>query len=145
MKSSGYRKQKEIHAQFQELMSGKGIESYRQLALRSEISTATMSLLVRGKVQPSVRVTARLSSTLGINPKRLYDILYIKDLQSVEKAERLYQQLSAFSSLSADMLDPAYSATIGKLESLYHQSNPISKAQIIGGLELLVKLYEKAS
>ena len=126
-------------------MSEKGIESYRQLALRSGISTATMSLLVRGKVQPSARVAARLSSTLGVHPKRLYEILYIENPRSVEKAESLYEQISAFSSISPDILNQAYLITIERLKYLYQESNPFIKAQLLGGLELLVKLYQKSS
>jgi len=134
----------EIRRGIEDLVRKRGISSYRKLAQSANYSTASLSLLVRRKLN-SFRpaVGARMSVTLGVEPSTFYSIFGISDSIEIERATKLYQQYLSPTTETIELLNQRYPLLAGQLERIYEESTFSTRAQILGGLELLVKMYQK--
>lgn len=134
---------REIREKIEQLMQERSIFSYRKLAQSAGYSPAALSLLVRGKLtyfQPTVG--ARLSIVFGIKPAEFYAIFGIDESTELERVTKLYHQYLSADAESIELLDQRYHLLASRLERSYDLGTFSIKAQILGGLELLVRTYE---
>lgn len=140
-----------LRQRFRELMALQGIETYRGLRKITGLSQSAISQIVCGEFMPHPKTVARLSYALGIEPQQFYATLGLEEHPRIGEAEKYSLEVKRAPPLiplppeqQARDLDKYYLSLKDKtLNNLYEKGDFVTKARIIGGLELLVRLHRK--